>query len=215
MKREIYFIMLLLIAIVSCKKTDTEPTIIYQDDLSVDKKTWTVDSTRVHVRKFYQGHYLISEDSIGRFEYSLAPCETINYSYSMQVEGSINLDNINLLGNIGLIFNYIDGSNYSVLEIFNNGTYRIFKRNNGVTSTIIPTTICAAIHIGSGVYNTIKIVQNNTSLELQLNNILVGRFSIPLPNAYIKVGITAGTGGTNGQFTPVTGLFNNFILIRI
>jgi len=219
MKKGFYLILFIIIAIVSCKKKDSESTptlnIIYQDDLTTDKQTWLTDSSSTHLRKFYQGHYLLREDTIGQFVYSLAPYGTLNFAYSVQVDAIIQLDNPYKIGEIGFVFNFIDDNNFHLLEIYSNGTYRIYVRNNGNYSSIVTTTFCSTIKTGSGVKNTIKIIQNKTTMELQINNISINTFSIPISNVNTRIGLTTGTGVSLNNFTPVTGLFNNFILIKI
>lgn len=217
MKREIYFILFLLFTLASCKKDEngtnsaTEPTIVYQDSLTVDKHTWPSDSASTYVRKFYQGHYLIRCDTIGELVWAFSQYGTINFAYSAQVDGTIQLDDPNQLGTIGIVFNYLDHNNYSLVEVLNNGQYSIWTKNNGVYSNVV-SSISSAILTGNGVKNTIKIIQNMTSMELQINNNSITKASISMPNN-IKVGIYIATGFQN--YTPTTGLFNNFILSKI
>ena len=215
MKIRIYFSLLLLIIIASCKKNETDSVILYQDNFSIDEKTWPVDSTDYRVKYYYQGHYIMRVDSINYLAYSLAPY-SLNFSYAEQVDATIQLENSDKLGNIGFVFNHIDNSNYSVIEICNNGTYRIWTKNNGIDSTIVSSTFNSAINTGNGIKNTIKIIQGSSSLELQINNNSIGSFSIPLPKStYFTVGISTGTGVPITYFTTVKGLFNNFILSKI
>jgi hypothetical protein len=215
MKRELYFLLVLFIPLVACKKNDltTTPTIIYQDDFSIDKKTWSSDSTRLHVRKFYQGHYLIKEDSTNRFEYSLAPYGTINFPYTVQVDGIIQLDNPSQLGYIGIIFNRTDGTHYSVFQISNNGEYSLWTYSAGSFSTIVGWTLTSVIQTSYGSKNNIKISQEPQKVEIEINNNIIGSYSLPMPSGNIQTGILAGNVSGN-YFTPTTGLFNNFILSK-
>ena len=213
MKKEIYFVTLLLITLASCKKNESESTIVYQDNLSVDKKTWLCDSSSNYVRKFYQGHYYIRTDTINRFGYSLAPYGTIDFPYSVQVDAVIQLDNPSDIGYVGIIFNHTDVTHFSIIQVDNTGEYFIWSYNNGNYATNAPLTYSPAIQRESGVKNTIKIIQSTTSVELQINNNTMGTFTLPIPTNYIQVGLLAGTVPSNSNYyTPVTGLFNNFII---
>jgi hypothetical protein len=217
MKKEICLILFLLIILVSCKKNDPEPkptpTIIYQDCLTVDDKTWASDSNTYYIRKFNQGHYFIRVDTIGFIAYSLAPYGYIISPYSVQVDATIQLDNSNMIGNIGIIFNHLDYKDFAVAEICSNGAYDIWQVSGGTFSSIMNPILSYAINKGSGAKNTIKIIQNETSLELQINNVSIGTFPVYLPDAYVGVGMSTST-VFNNFYTPATGLFNNLIISK-
>ncbi|HTJ48642.1 MAG TPA: hypothetical protein VL443_04235 [Cyclobacteriaceae bacterium] len=227
MKRETYFILLFLLTIVSCKQNDPEPdldsksSIIYQDSLSVDKKVWISDSTVYHVRKFYQGHYSVREDSIDTGGYSLAPYSTINFPYSIQVDGIIQLDDPSKTGYIGIVFNLTDNNHYSIFEIDNDGMYFIWTNNNGSTTTIAPYTQCSSFKTGSGVKNTLKLSQNSNKIQLRVNDVVVGKFKVAMPSDNMQAGVFVGTlnkkvpsNVEDLYYSPTTGLFNNFILTK-
>ena len=206
--RNLLYLLMLFIAISSCKKEHTA-TVIYQDALTTNDLTWTVDSTNYGVSKFDQGHYSIRSDSPVRIRYSFAPYATINFPYTVQVDGTAVLDNTSLLGSVAVIFNRVDSIDYTVAEVWTNGTYRIWKKVNGTNSTLVNFTYNSAIQSYSGNKNTIKVIQNQSSMELQINNTSMGTFNISLPAQLVETGPAVSTAGSP-TFTPVTGLFDNF-----
>jgi len=211
--RKFIFILSALAFLASCKKDETkpDPTIVYQDDLTSNKNTWTTDSTHTHLRKFYQGHYLLKVDTVPNIiTYSFAPFGTLNYPYSIQVDAMMQIDNSDMIGEIGMIFNRIDKSNYCIVEISNNGTYRIWQRINGNITSIISSTFNPVIRSGLSVINTIKIIQSSTSVQLLINNTSIGTYNLSIPNTFFQVGVSTAT-----YIVPVTGLFNNFVIEKI
>ena len=208
MKNLIYLLFLLLAAVSSCKKDSTAANIIYQDDLVNDKQTWPVDSSSYYVRNFDQGHYSVRVDTPDRLVFSAAPYGNINFPYTVQVDGISLLDDINLRGNVAIVFNHVDHINFDVAEVWTNGTYRIWTRVNNVTSTFVNYTYSSAINTGSGSKNTIKIIQNQSTVELQINNVSMGTFNIALPSALVQTG--PGVATAISYYTPMAGIFNNF-----
>lgn len=196
-----------------CKKEPAATaTIVYQDDLVSDNHTWLVDSNSYRVRKFDRGHYSIRVDTQDRLVYSLAPYATINFPYTVQVDGITELDDTLKLGNVAVVFNVTDNINFTVAEIWTNGTYRIWTRVNGTTSTVVNFTTNSAIQTGSGSKNTIKLIQNQSTMELQVNNVSMGAFNISLPSSLVQTGPAVATAISN--FTPMAGLFNNFSISK-
>jgi hypothetical protein len=201
---------------ISCKKTDSDqptqqPVVIYQDNLTVDKGTWPVDSTSIHVKKFQGGHYLIEVDSVPNvISFSLAPCDSINFSYSMQADVTVEYDTSRTTAIAGMIFNWTNHGNYFVVELTSKGNYRIWERIDGSISTFQSPTFSAAIHTGNLARNTIKLIQSAETMELIINGTSVGTFDIWLPDVFFKVGLSTSTGQA-----PVKGLFNNFILEKL
>ena len=195
----------------SCKK-EPKANIIYQNNLTTDDQTWLVDSTNYHVRKFDQGHYSIRVDSPDHITYSLAPYGTINFPYTVQLDGTAVLDSTSGLGNVAVVFNVADNIDFAVAEVWTNGTYRIWTRINGSTSTLVNFTFNSAIRTGSGSKNTIKIIQNQYNMELQINNISMGTFYTSLPSSNVGAGPEVATAISG--FTPVTGQFNNFSIAK-
>jgi hypothetical protein len=212
MKLILYSCFVLLFAFASCKKDSTQIA-VYQDDLTTDKQTWNVDSSSNGYRKFDQGHYLITVDTINELFYSLAPYYTINYPYSVQVDGTFELLNSNGIGAVGIIFNHIDANNYSRADVWTNGTYAIVTKTNGTFTTNISSTYSSVINPLSGSENTIKVIQNASTLELLINNTSVATYPISLPASNCSSGVVALT-DPNPYYTPVTGWFNNFILSK-
>jgi hypothetical protein len=209
--RKIIFTLLAMTILASCKKSDTGPTIVFQDDLTVDQGTWIVDSTNVHLKKFYQGHYLLKVDSVPNIiSFSLAPFAAYNYPYSVQVDAMLQLDNATKSGHVGIIFNRTDQSDYCIAEISNMGTYHIWERIAGVISDIAPSASNSAIKTGLSVKNTIEIIQSSASLQLLINNVSIGSYTISLPSAASQVGISTST-----NLVPSTGLFNNFVIKKL
>jgi hypothetical protein len=221
MDRKLYVILLLIIilATASCKKDTvaTESTVVYQNSLTVNDKTWITDSTSLHVRKFYQNHYSIKEDSLNQFESSLAPFATINYQYSVKVDAATLPNDTSKLGYVGIIFNYVNATQYSIFEITNNGTFSAWTYNSGTFTNIVGTTFFGAIRTANGIVNTIQITQNYTTVDFQINNVDAGSFPSALLSSNVQVGVLAGAVPTSESvyFTPVTGLFNNFSITKI
>ena len=212
MKHLFYLSLLLLITVSSCKKPGSAAVIVYQNSLVADNQTWLVDSNNIHVRKYTNGHYSIRVDSPDIISYSLAPYANINFPYTVQVDGAAVLDSTGGLGNVAVIFNVADNIDFAVAEIWTNGTYRIWTRANGSTSILVNFTYSAAIHTGSGSTNTIKLIQNQYNVELQVNNTSMGTFDITMPTSLVGTGPAVATPAS--PFTPITGLFNNFSIAK-
>lgn len=202
--------------LVSCTKKESDQTVVqpvvkYQDGLTVDNGKWMVDSTAISVRKFYEGHYMIKVDSFPNIiAYSLAPCDSINYSYSVQVDATVQFSSSGTSGIVGIIFNWVDKHNYCVAEVTSKGNYRIWERVDGSIVTIQSPTSSPAIHTGNLAENTIKIIQGAETVQLIINGTTIGSFDNGLPGVNVKVGLSTSTGQN-----PAQGLFNNFILEKI
>jgi hypothetical protein len=212
MKNLLYLLVILLVIISSCGKPAPPAGIVYQDALTTNDNTWPVDSATHHVRKFEQGHYSITVLSPDVLTYSLAPYGTINFPYTVQVDGTTVLDSASQPGNVAVVFNFIDDNNFAVAEIWTNGTYRIWTRALGQTTTVADYSLSTAIITGSGSKNTITVIQNQTIMELKVNNVSMGVFVIALPSSPVQTGPAVANGVSN--FAPVTGLFNNFSIGR-
>jgi hypothetical protein len=212
MKYLLYFSLLTFIAISSCKK-DAAPDIIYQNTLVTADQAWTVDSNSLDVRKFYQGHYSIRVDSTEIISYTLAPYSTINFPYTVQVDGTAILDDPGMLGGMAIVFNYVDHGDYDVAEIWTDGTYRIWIRTNGNISTFVNFTSSSAINAGSGSKNTIKVIQNQSDMQLVINGTSMGTFTLGLPSSLVQTGPATFT-ASPPYYTPVTTLFNNFSIVK-
>ena len=209
--RNFLFALLMLVVLGSCKKNESESTIVYQDNLTIDKMTWPSDSTSVHIRKFYQGHYFLEVDSVPNIiSYSFAPFGTLNYPYSVQVDAILQINNSNEIGFVGIIFNRVDKNNYCVVELCSNSTYRIWKRTNGSITNILTSTYSSIINTDNSAKNTIKVIQGSSSIQLFINNASLGSFNLSIPNVYFQVGVSTST-----YLVPVIGLFNNFIIEKI
>jgi hypothetical protein len=213
MKKLLYLLLLPFIMFSSCKKDNIATAmVIYQDSLVTDNHTWLEDSTNYHIRKFDQGHYFIRVDSPGIITYSLAPYANIGFPYSVQVDGTPVLDDAGQLGSVAVIFNVVNNSNFDVAEVWTNGTFRIWTMANSGASTLVNFTFSPAINTGSGNKNTIKLVQSQSTVELLVNNTAMGTFNLVLPSGLVEAGPAVATAGTG--FTPVTGLFNNFSILK-
>jgi len=116
------------------------------------------------------------------------------------------------LGNVAVVFNYTDNIDFTVAEIWTNGTYRIWTRVNGNTSTVVDYTYSSAINTGTGSKNTIKLVQNQSSTQLLINNVSMVTLNMPLPSGFVATGPAVAT--AVAEFTPETGLFNNFSISK-
>jgi hypothetical protein len=227
MKRKTYLILLFLLILFSCKKNDPEPvldaesSVIYQDSFLDDDNTWISDSTVYHVRKYYQKHYSIRQDSINTAVFSLAPYGTINFPYSVEVDGVIQLDDPSKTGYIGIVFNHTDNDHFSVFEIDNDGTYFIFTYNNGSTTNIAPYTECPSFKKETGAKNTLKISQNANKVQVRINNVISGTFQSIMPGGDMQAGVFVATLNVNAPanlagdlYSPTTGLFNNFTVTK-
>ncbi|HTX87793.1 MAG TPA: hypothetical protein VMC08_02300, partial [Bacteroidales bacterium] len=142
--------------------------------------------------------------------YSAAPLSDINYSYSVQVDATVQFAAPGISGNVGIVFNLLDNQNYCVAELTSKGYYRVWEKVDGSITTIQALTLNSAIQTGNSAKNTIKIIQGAGAVELIINGTSMGSFDIPLPGDIVKVGISASTGQN-----PAEGLFNNFIVVKI
>ena len=117
------YLLLAVCMLVSCKKKESDqlveqPIVVYQDNLSVDNGTWPVDSTSIRVKKFYEGHYLIEVDSVPNIiAYSLAPYDSINYYYSVQLDATVQFSSSGISGIVGIVFNWLNNKNNCVAEV--------------------------------------------------------------------------------------------------
>ena len=210
------YLLLAVCMLVSCKKkesdqTTEQPVIVYQDNLSADNGEWAVDSTSVRVKKFYEGHYLIEVDSFPNIiAYSLAPYDSINYYYSVQLDETMQLNPSGTSGFVGIVFNWIDNKDYCVAEVTAKGSYRIWQKIDASVITIQAATPHSAIQTGNSAKNTIKIIQGADAVQLIINGTAIGSFDCEFPGVFVKVGLSTATGQN-----PVKGLFNNFLLEKI
>ncbi len=163
--------------------------------------------------KFNQGHYTATIDTVNLIAYNNAPNVTINFPYAVQCDMIIQLKDTNKLGNAGIIFNYVDNKNFVVAEFFTNGTYQVWRSIKGTYSFVINSTYTTAVKKG-GKTNTFKVIQNRTTAEIIINNTSVRSFALSLPSANCKSGPLAGTEVPINYYTPLTVLFNNFILYK-
>jgi hypothetical protein len=142
--------------------------------------------------------------------WSLAPVDSINYSYSVQVDATVQFSSPGISGNVGIIFNWEDSQDYYVAEITSKGYYRIWEKAYGSNTTIQANTLSSAINTGNLAKNTIKIIQGTDALQLIINGTTMGSFDIEMPSDLVWVGLSTSTGQN-----PATGLFNNFILQKM
>jgi|GEM_PF-2736139 len=202
----------------SCKKSSENvkpsPTIVYAHKLQTEDMTWYVGSSGAFAYKFDQGHYSIYTNSTNYTYFASAPFGTINYPYSVQVDARINLEDITRSAAAGIVFNRIDVNDYSVIAISSVGTYYVYTYNNGTFTDIVKATFSPYIKTGSNAKNTITLNQNKSSIDVLINYIKVGTYSLSMPTGtYITVGPYIATYSDN-YYTPVTGLFNNFIIAK-
>jgi len=211
MKYLFYLTFVIFLSVSSCKKETS--TIVFQDTLVSNDQLWPIDSSSTEIRQYYQGHYSIRVDSPEIIDYSLAPYSTINFPYTVQVDGIAELDDPSQWGAIAIVFNYADHNDYDVAEIWANGTYRIWTRINGNISTLVNFTYSADINTGSGTKNTVKVIQNQSAMQLVINGFSMGTFNLALPSSLVQTGPATATAGSQ-DYTPVTGLFNNFSIAK-
>lgn len=213
---KILWLLLAVCMLVSCKKKESDqlveqPVVVYQDNLSVNNGKWPVDSTSIHVKKFYEGQYLIEVDSVPNIiSFSLAPCDSINYYYSVQADATVQFSSSGISGNVGIVFNWVDNKNFCVAELTTKGYCRIWQRIDGSITPILSSTLNSAIHTGNLAKNTIKIIQSADAVQLIINGTTIGSYDNGFPDVFVKAGLSTSTGQN-----PVKGLFNNFILEKI
>lgn len=189
----ILFIALAFLSI-ACKKNSPENQIIFQDDFSTNKG-WTVGNIQSLIYAYNNSKYQITVDTPGIMCWSFAPygftpySGEINYTYSLKVDFTITLDDNSKLGLAGLLFNYIDNQNFSFVFISDNGFYEILQKLNGTPYTIVPATSSKAINLEKGSVNTLELIQNAKTLELNINNQSIGTFQIGKVNSDIRVGL--------------------------
>lgn len=216
----ILFLLLVFLA-VACKKNTPENEVIFQDDYSTNKG-WTTGSTPTNSCSFAynNGKYQITLDTSGVMCWAYVPygytpySGEINYTYSLKVDCSINLDDNSKIGYAGFIFNYIDNDNFSVTLISNSGTFEIGQRIGGNSYQIVYPTTSSAINMGSGSINTLEITQNKTTLELNINDKPIGTYQMGKVNSDIRIGLLVSSSeGTD--FSKVVASFDNFVLTKI
>jgi hypothetical protein len=162
-------------------------------------------------KKFYEGHYLIEVDSVPNIiAYSLAPYDSINYYYSVQLDATVQFSSSGISGIVGIFFNWLDNKNYCVAEVTSKGYYRIWQKIDGSITTMQSSTLSSAINTGNLAKNTVKIIQGADAVQLMINGTAIGSFDCEFPGVFVKVGLSTATGQN-----PVKGLFNNFILEKL
>ena len=72
--------------------------VVYKERFLIDDKQWSVDSTSNYILKYYQNHYFIKSNKIKDLLYSTSPYGIINFPYSVQVDGIIQLENLKKVG---------------------------------------------------------------------------------------------------------------------
>ena len=219
MKPYLYIPLILLIALVSCKKSSTSAP-LYQNSLTVDDGTWYVNSnsygdwwgyTSVGNNSFY---YITNYQS-NEHLYSLAPYNPITSAYNVQVTATINHLDSGVAG-AGIIFNYQDSNDFAYVSVRSDANFRIWQHTAGVLDSLCPLTPCAAIN-ATGTANIIKVVQTQDSMKLVINNVQAYSTALALlsytTTGTLKAGVTAITTGSP-TFTPVTVDFNNFSISK-
>lgn len=214
MKNQILLVLFLTVIFSACQKDKHVSKELLNDPLTSQANNWLEDSSGFYAAKFSGGHYMISVDTAGIFVYTLAPYGLLNSAYSVQVDASMSLDDPSKVANVGFVFNYIDANNYSVVDIYSAGAYDIWSISSGQPKQVVAATPIKEVSFSPSAYNTIKIIQNSSQVELKINDVSVTKGDLKLPSSNFKVGIFAGT-QTDPYYSPVKGYFNNFILTQL
>ena len=205
----------ILVLTSSCKKKDDDvkpsPVILYQDKLVTDNDTWYKLNTNDYILEFAQGGYSIVSNVAGYFYSSRAPYNLSASPYILQVDVTTILQDVSKSGYVGFFFNSSSNTNYSVFCIYTDGKYGIWKYD-GAYTTVISPTYSAAIRKGSGSKNTIRLAQNKTHVNVQVNNQNLGTYALALPPTMNSAGLMVGAMNLNYGFTQVRGVFNNFVI---
>lgn len=200
-----------------CKKKEADPEPVKPDELvyqtTFDDNTWVIRTGNHYASSYSAGKFKIAIDTSNWFGYEFSPSNDINYNYSIEADVATVLNDPNLLGYGGFVYNAIDQQNYCILNIGTNGSFYIYQITNGTRTWLINTTVSAALLKGSGQLNNIKLKQYNNSLELIFNGVSQGSFSFQTPTQIFRVGVTANSSGNH--YTSMYTLFDNFILKKI
>jgi hypothetical protein len=186
--------------------------VLYKESFLMDDHQWKVDSTSNYILKYYQSHYSLKSNKIKNLLFSTAPYGNIDFPYSVQVDGIIQVENLKKVGYLGVIFNLIDTNNYSSFEIGSDGSYFIWNFNKGKYTYLGYASYNQEVKTTSGAKNTLKVTQNASTIDFQINTVYIKTISLAMLKSAIQVGVSVDT--DSALFTPTTNLFNNFIISK-
>lgn len=202
----------------SCKKKENAPEPIKPDEVTYQTdftdQSWNTHTTTKSVSSYESGSFKIAVDTVRWVAYELAPyIDQLDYTYMIQADVTISLDDPNQLGHAGFVYNYIDTANHCFMNICTNGTFYAFQRKSSQNTTLYYNTVSKDLKKGSGQTNTIAIRQYDTFQEIIFNGISQGSLPFIKERGYTRVGLC--TLCDYPYYTPVSTKFDNFVLKKI
>jgi hypothetical protein len=210
-----YFVSIALMVslfVFSCKKTDSDPSLIYQSNFAVDDGKWA--DAKCPFCQFYQGKYQVESWGYNRINFALVPIGNISGNYSMIVECSLALDDSTKTGYTGMLYNGADPNNYRIFYYSNRGYFNMYQWYQGKTTTLQDWTFSNAIHKGMNATNILEIRQYDKSIDFLINKVAVAS----LKNSHefnFRLGLASGTQVDPNLATNVTGTFDNLLITKI
>jgi hypothetical protein len=203
----------------SCKKKEEDPQAKKADELTYETnfsdQTWSTHTTTRYTSEYESQSLKISVDTLNWVAYELAPyTDQLDYTYSMQVDVKLSLEDETKLGRAGFMYNYIDTANYCVMLILNNGAFYAYKKEMSQFSTLFYITVSKDLIKGSGQTNTIALRQYDNSQEFIFNGVSQGILPFKKVRGYIKAGLCVAT-DNSGLYTPLSATFDNFVIKQI
>ncbi|MES2131120.1 MAG: hypothetical protein V4506_02155 [Bacteroidota bacterium] len=221
------FLLLLIIAF-ACKphadlqslktelKSDVKSdSIRYQTGFETGDTSWYKGKTTAGAYRMENATRAISIDTIDRAIEDRSPCKSVNYPYSVFTKAKLVLQDSLAVGHIGIVFDRVDDKYYKRLCISNNGTFFLVRVYDGEEEMLIPKNASRFILKGNNVYNTIEIRHQTKNIEILFNGNIAAICKIPPAYSYGEVGIVASTSQNNVRYSPLTAVFDSFVLKKI
>ena len=190
-------------------------SIRYQTGFETGDTTWYKGKTGIGAYRIENGTRVISIDTIDRAIEERSPCKSVKYTYSVFTKAKLVLQDSLALGYIGLVFDRVDDKYYKRLCISNNGTFFLVRVYDGEEELLIPKNASRFLLKGNNIYNTIEIRHQAKNIEILFNGNIAAICKIPPAYAYGEVGIVASTSQNNVRYSPLTAVFDSFILKKI
>jgi hypothetical protein len=200
------------------KKKEDEPQAAKPDELTYETSfsdlSWPTHTTTKYTSSYQSETFKISIDTINWLGFEIAPyIDQLDYTYLVQADIKLTLNDNNQLGHAGFVYNYLDTANHCVVQICNNGTFYAYKKTMSQFTILFYNTVSKDLIKGSGQSNTIALRQYNNSQELIFNGVSQGILPFKKEPGYMKVGLCAGA--DTRYYTPLSATFDNFLIKKI
>lgn len=211
MKR-ISLVIFFSIAIIACHKEDQGSTIVFKDALIDNRSGWPLNGN--YICKFSNNQLEVTSLQINEFLCVFCPFQDIHYSYSIDVDAAIHLNDPNSYGYVGILLNYTNEDNFIAFYICSSGEYGVLSKSIGVYQYLTPLTFSQYVNKTNGAFNHLTVIQNKSTMQVLINSNLINSYNISAPGT-CQSGIIIETEQNAPTYVFADGYFKNYVITRL